>query len=504
MQTESMRRIAASVILVVMVAVPGQALVSTNVPLDHWSYPAIDKLASYGLIDSAMLAIRPISRVEMARHIARATESLEDMENPPAVLRSIVERLRREFRGDLVLIGAIDDTFTESFVKPIEDPYLTYLHAKREPDLENIQGDTFENGSNYRAGFATRIKFRERVAFYLHPEYRLSSNDHDNNVRLVEGYSKVKAGPLEVQTGKDSLWWGPGRRGSILMSNNARPLTMVKVTNPQPVQLPWILRSLGPFRAQWFLTELDDDRVISDARLSGVRVNFKPLAVWEVGFSRLVMFGGRGVPHVGPIDYAEMFFALSEQAENNQLAGFDTSLLLPLADIPYGSYLPLRSVKLYVDAAGEDEAGGIPSNWGALGGIELNDLFQTGRTDFRMEYADNHVAGKPDVFYNHSLYQSGYTYEGRVMGHYMGTDSRDVFLQVSHYLTDDVIVDVSYDRLTHDLSNDDHPSLEILRCDVTTFAWPGWEVSAGYRYEDGKDLEGSDNHIFQIQLLKDF
>ncbi len=499
-----MRRIAASVILVMVVAIPGLALVSTNVPLDHWSYPALEKLANYGLIDSAMLTIKPISRVEMARHIGRAMASLDDMHDPPSVLRRIVQRLRKEFKGDLILIGAIDDTFTESFVKPVEDPYIRYLHAERKPDLENMQGDTFEAGSNYRAGFATRIKLRDRVAFYLHPEYRLSSNDHDNHVRLVEGYSKVQAGPLEVQTGKDSLWWGPGYRGSILMSNNARPLTMVKVTNPQPVQLPWILRRLGPFRAQWFLTELDDDRVVSDAKLSGVRVNFKPLAVWEVGFSRVFMFAGQGVPSVDLLDYARLLTATRNQEEDNQIAGFDTSLLLPLADIPYGRYLPLRSVKLYVDAAGEDEAGGIPSNWGALGGIQLNDLLKTGRTDFRMEYADNHVAGKPDVFYNHSVYQSGYTYEGRVIGHFMGTDSRNVFLQLSHYLTDDVLVDVSYDRLTGDLSSDDQPSLEILRCDVTTFAWPGWQVSAGYRYEDGKDLEDSDNHIFQIQLLKDF
>lgn len=288
------------------------------------------------------------------------------------------------------------------------------------------------------------------------------------------------------------------------MSNNARPLPMVKITNPQPMPLPWILRGLGPFRAEWFLSELEDDRVIPKAKLTGIRLNFKPLAVWEVGFSRVVMFGGQGVPKVDFIDYGQMFFALSEQAENNQLAGFDTSVLLPLADIPYCGGLPLRSIKLYVDAAGEDEAGGIPSNWGALGGIQLNDILKTGRTDFRMEYADNHSVTKPNVFYNHSIYRSGYTYEGRVIGHYMGTDSRDVFMQVSHYLTDDVILDLSYDRVTHDLSNPDHPSLNILQCNLTTFSWPNWQVSAGYRYEDGKGVDYDDNHIFQVQLIRDF
>ncbi len=499
-----MRRIAAALILVVFLAGPGRALVSTNVPLDHWSYAAVDKLANYGLIDSAMLTIKPISRIEMARHIARAMQSLEDMENPPEVLRSIVDRLKKEFKGDLILIGAIDGSYSDSFLKPVEDPYVKFLHADRKPDLENIRGDVFQSGSNYRAGFASRLKFRERAAIYLHPEYSLSTTDSDNDIRLIEGYGKLQTGPFEVQVGKDSLWWGPGYRGSMLMSNNARPLTMVKITNPQPMPLPWIFRGLGPFRAEWFLSELGDDRVIPDAKLTGIRLNFKPLAVWEMGFSRVVMFGGQGVPTVDLIDYGQMFFALSEQAENNQLAGFDTSVLLPLEDIPYCGGLPLRSIKLYVDAAGEDEAGYIPSNWGALGGIQFNDILKKGRTDFRMEYADNHSNTKPNVFYNHSIYKSGYTYDGRVLGHFMGTDSRDVFMQVSHYLTDDVILNVSYDRVTHDLSNPDHPSTDIFQLDVTTFTWPDWQVSAGYRYEDGKGMNYDDNHIFQVQLIRDF
>lgn len=499
-----MRRIAASLILIALPALPCAALVSTNVPLDHWSYAAVDKLAGYGLIDSAMLTVKPISRVEMARHIAQATRKLQRMADPPDVLSSILDRLTDEFKGDLILIGVIDGVHSEAFVKPVEDPYIRFLHADRKPDLENVRGDTFESGSNYRAGFASRIRLWERAAFYLHPEFGIASADSDGDVRLIEGYGKVQGGPFEVQVGKDSLWWGPGYRGSILMSNNAQPLTMVKVTNPQPMQLPWILRHLGLFRAQWFLGELEEDRFIPNARLSGVRLNFKPLPVWEVGFSRVFMFGGRGMSRVGLFDYGKLLLAVSNQEKDNQIAGFDTSVLLPLADIPYCGGLPLRSVKLYVDAAGEDEAGGMPSNWGALGGIQLNDLFKTGRTDLRMEYADNHVSGKPNVFYGHSIYRSGYTYKGRVMGHFMGTDSRSVFVQLSHYLTNDVVIGLSYDRLTHNLSYSDHPSVDIVQCDLTTFAWPNWQIAAGYRYEDGKGVGYTDNHIVQIQLIRDF
>ena len=216
------------------------------------------------------------------------------------------------------------------------------------------------------------------------------------------------------------------------------------------------------------------------------------------------MFGGRGVPRVDLFDYAKIFLARSEQEENNQLAGFDTSILLPLAEVPYGKHLPLRSIKFYVDAAGEDEAGGLPSNWGYLYGLQFNDILKTGRTDLRFEYADNHVTGKPNVFYTHSLYTSGYTYKDSILGHHMGTDSRDLFVQLSHYLTEDLVLDLMYDRQTHDLSADTHPGVDIIGCDLTFFRTRQWRVMAGYRYENARGEGYEDNEILQLQLIREF
>jgi hypothetical protein len=500
----AMRRIAVATIVLTCLTLPCRALVSTNVPLDHWSYDAVDKLANYGLIDSAMLTTKPITRVEMARHVAQAMLSSKRLDQQPRVLTSIIERLKDEFKGELILLGVLDGVYGGSFVKPIENPYAKYLYAQNRPDLENRRGDVFAHGSNYRAGFAARANVFDRVAFYLHPEYSGASSGSESKVDLVEGYGKVAAGPLEIEAGKDSLWWGPGYHGSILMSNNVEPFRMIKVTTPQPVQLPWIFQRLGPFRAEWFLAQLEEDRSIPHAKLSGIRVNLKPHPLLEFGLSRVVMFGGRGVPDVDAFDYAKMFFALSEQAQDNQLAGLDFSVLVPLGELPRGDRLPLRSVRFYLDAAGEDEGGGVPSNWGFLYGLQLNDLFKTGRTDLRVEYADNHVPGKPNVFYEHSLYMSGYTYKNRVIGHHMGTDSRDIFVRLSHYLRDDLIVNLAYDRQIHDLSAATHPVVNIIECDVTFFRWPSWQIEGGYRYEDTSNLGDGDNHIFEMQVIRRF
>jgi hypothetical protein len=45
--------------------------------------------------------------------------------------------------------------------------------------------------------------------------------------------------------------------------------------------------------------------------------------------------------------------------------------------------------------------------------------------------------------------------------------------------------------------------LNVFECDLTLFASADWQVRTGYRYEDGSAKE-EDNHIFQLQLIREF
>jgi len=484
-------------------ALLSSAFVSTNVPLGHWSYDAVDRLISHGLIDSAMMTTKPVSRIEMARHIAEAAEKAQRLNEQNEIILAILDRLKDEFSAELIALGALEGELVQGFIKPIEDPYVKYLFAKNAPDLENQRGDIFRRHSNYRAGFASRMMFPEGVAFYVHPEYVDPSSDSDRDIDLIECYGKLtipgfEGTGLELELGKDSLWWGPGYEGSILMSNNAEPFKMIKISTPNPIQLPWIFSWFGPFKAVWFLTELERDRKVSEPKLTGLRLNFKPHPACEIGLSRAIMFGGSGIPHIGLRDYLNMWAPQREEEENNQLAGFDVCVLIPV-----GEKMPVESVKLYGDFAGEDEAGWIPSNWGKLFGVQLNDVLRTGRTDLRVEYADNHVPGEPNVFYTHSLYAPGYTYKDRVIGHHMGTDARNILVRLTHYLAEDVILGVEFDREVTNLSSEPRPATNRFGLDLTLFANKSWQLKTAYRYEDTEDGQ-RDNHIFFVQLVHDF
>jgi hypothetical protein len=490
-------------LFLVLLAIPCLSFVSTNVPLDHWSYDAVDKLIGQGLIDGSMMTTKPVSRFEMARHIAEADGNFQRLDSQNEVIAGILERLKKEFEPELAAIGAVDGNPTQDFVKPVEDLYVKYLYASSTPDIENIRGDRFDDHSNARIGFASRGQFFDFAAFYLHPEYPWSSKDPGQDVKLIEGYGKLALGKLEVEVGKDSMWWGPGRHGSILMSNNAEPFKMVKLSNPNPMALPWIFRGLGPFKFVWFLTELEEDRPIPSPKLTGMRINFKPHPAVELGLSRTMIFGGDGRPGYSFADYLKAFFANNESLtgnrENDQLAGLDASLLLPIDWL-----MPAKSLKLYFDGAGEDEAGGFPSNWGTLFGATLYDIFRTGKTDLTVEYANDHIPGKPDVFYNHFLLTPGYSYKGRIIGHFMGTDSKDLFVRLTHYLNQDIILGLQFDRETSNLSSSPQPVIDRSGLDVTFFAQNDWRLNAGYRYESTKDTPLPDNQIVFLQLTSDF
>jgi hypothetical protein len=481
---------AALVILVTLVTAPSSAVVSTNVPLGHWSYQAVDKLANYGLIESAMLTMKPLSRMEMARNVAQAVYALQSMENPPPLLITIIDRLKEEFKEELIYMGILDGSYAGSAIKPLEDPYAMYLYARDKPDLENIRGDEFQAGANFRAGFASRARLFNTLAFYVHPEYAAPAPDGD--VELIEVYGKAMLGPFEVEGGRDSLWWGPGCHGALLVSNNAEPFTMIKVSNPQPLQLPWIFRYIGLIQGQWFLTELEEDRDCPGAKLSGLRLAFKPHPAVELGATRMIMFGGEGAPAISWFDYVKTMMQFGEeQAEDNQLAGMDGSFLLPLP-----SSLPLRSVKLYGDFMGEDSVHSAPSRWSYLAGLQLNDILRTGRTDLCMEWTHTNP-----VAYIHNIYTSGYTYEGRVIGHFAGTNADDFFIQLSHYLTEDILIDLAYDELVRSRKSED-VTRRMLAANLTIFPFTDWRIRASYRYE--RRTNDEDNHVLALELIRRF
>ena len=480
--------------LILLSISPCFGFVSTNVPISHWSYELLETIADARLIQSDLLSTKPLTRLEIARLTQEARSQLNETALSGSLYDSIVIRLEREYATELEHIKLTNHTPIIGFVKPIEDPYVRIVNSDKAPDYENQQGDNFAKGTNKRAGFTTRGQLTDWAVFYLHPE--LESPSTQERLDLIEGYGKVGIGPLSVEMGKDSMWWGPGYHGSMIMTTNAEPQTMIKVANDQPIVLPGILGILGPIRGVFFVSELESNRTIPKTKFTGVRVNFKPVPDFEVGLSRTIMFGGVGNAPIDFKDYAQIFWPKNVQGEENQLAGFDIAWKLPLP-----KYLPARSVKLYGEFAGEDSAGF--HQYRPVLGIKIVDLLkQGGKTDLRFEYTKTFISRYPRVFYQHGIFQSGYTYYGRVMGHHVGTGARDVFAHLTHWFRPDLRVGLSFDRWEGMLASN-RPQTDQTGIDLLWFGPKNVQCQAQYRYESNKNQTttfNGDNHIIDVRI----
>jgi hypothetical protein len=427
---------------------------SAPLPLDSWVYHALDRLAGLGLVDSALTGTRPWSRLEAARLVAEAKAQAEDRELPP-VARRLLVRLEAELHDSLGDLGLTDESPAAGYFKPVRLLSLSNHYREGEPAFiagtnarqfaldYNNDGIEYDEGHNGQLLLESEARLGGMFLVNLRPLFS-SREGGDTSARLLQGTAALALGPVELSAGRQSLWWGQGRHGALVLTNNAKPLDMVRVTNPSPVLLPWIFRYLGPFRFDFFVSRLEEERAVPEPYFGGLRLNFKPHPWFELGVARTAMIGGEGRPDVGFDDILTIIGGENLSGNDdtsNSVAAIDARLRLP----------PLGGAELYAEMGGEDEAdllGFIPffANKAWLAGVYLPVLEPSRRLSLRLEYADlSHIDDNSPAWYRHEIYLSGYTYKKRIMGHHVGGAASDLYSELEILLPGDVTLGLSYD-----------------------------------------------------------
>jgi hypothetical protein len=144
--------------------------------------------------------------------------------------------------------------------------------------------------------------------------------------------------------------------------------------------------------------------------------------------------------------------------EGNSLASFDAKIR-----IPFG----VQPVVIYAEFGGEDQSGGgFPTKWAATGGIFLPSIGNAKKADFRIEYGDI-LTSRGEVWYRHPDYP--HEYRGRILGHHMGTDARDLFLEAHYFLLPSSYLEANLDFTQRDFPGPDRE--KIWRVSGAIVAW---------------------------------
>ena len=94
-------------------------------------------------------------------------------------------------------------------------------------------------------------------------------------------------GNVTIAASTMDRWWGPGWDGSLILSNNARPMPALTIgrNRTHAFETKW-LSWLGPWDLEVMFGQMEEDRVIPNTKFFGMRFTFRPFKSLEIGLSR--------------------------------------------------------------------------------------------------------------------------------------------------------------------------------------------------------------------------
>jgi len=479
------------VLLLAATAVCAQPAASPYVPLDSWIYPALDRLAAWGLVPSQISGQRPWTRAECRRQLAEAdTLAAGSGEYALRLLRA----LHAEFDADAPAV-VLDSFYLRA--GGIAGPALDDSYHLGET-WTNDQGRPFGRGAGGYAGAdlraasgrffgAARVEFQRAPGMEPYPQavrqtlakldgVPLSAGGAAavSRFRAVEAYAGVRLGDVQVSVGKQSLWWGPGYEAPLSFSANAEPTRNVKVSTVSPVRLGRVgVRAefvLGSLRGPWFNAQ---------------KVSFQLTRNLEMGFTRWSIFWGAGHPATAG-SFLRNFSSFDSPAgparsdPGDRKAGFDFRYRVPGLR---------RWLTLYTDSYSDDDPSPLaaPRRAAIAPGIYLARFPGLPRLDLRIEAPSTQPMGWDmggRFFYFNTQYRSGNTNYGRLLGNAVGRDGRAVQAWLRWWLPGRGRIEASYRQGKTSgkfLPGGATQSDGILRAAFDLA--PSWSLSAMSQYE---------------------
>jgi len=359
----------------------------------------IERISRAGLLNLP-LSSWPLSQAAVRRELDKANQ-----EEIPAELIAVVNRVRMAINP----------------IPPKQLPQVSMnLSASKDPAVLRSFGDT----TREQLGATLNVQGSMAGGYYQLATTIVKDPLDEDNTRFDGSHITYLLGDWWLTAGAIERWWGPGWASSLVFSNNARPVPGLSLQRSvsDPSELP-VLNLLGPWSATAFIGQMDDERAINQAKLLGLSVAFKPHPRVEIALHRTAQWGGEGRPQSA----SNLLKLITGRGDNcydsecredepgNQLGGIDVRLELP-------------KFTLYGQLIGEDEANAWPAKkaWqlGVSGGLQALGL----QGSWYIEQSDTRCASSKasgyNCFYNHSIYQSGYRYQGRAIGASWDNDSR--------------------------------------------------------------------------------
>jgi hypothetical protein len=436
--SQHFRAIATAVALLLACTTPLRAQATATVDPADPVYRVIARLAAERMIDTAIVGQQPYSRRAVARMLVEASRNRSRASASP-VLLALLDRERARFKPEIdAVVGdhgrswkmslpvdrlTVETALLSSSSRGIPGAGLGNLTASTNPLVDNHQGRPYASGNvTLGAEAATRLQLGRFAAVSFTPTVRgpVTADFRPGafaDVYVLAGSTLLRN--LRLDVGKDYVSWGQTPTGGLATSWNALPLLQLRIASDVPFVLPWFLRRLGPMRGTFSIADLGTDAQRFDhSQWIAYKVSIEPHPRFELGVAVVDEMGGSGAPKasfgkrvadvVPLVDV--VFMGESDLQFSNKLAGADVRWRVPSA----------RGLELYAESMLDDfDARRLKSSlWednGIIAGFVLPRLSASGV--WSLEGEAHHTGLR---YYEHPQFQSGLTYNARVIGDPLG------------------------------------------------------------------------------------
>jgi hypothetical protein len=502
---------------------------SSYLPLDSWIYPVFDRLAAMGYIPTSSSSVRPWTRLECARLLA---EAHENMEIDDELSLSLLVALDLELAPEKAVIDGV-----QKMEAQVESVYGRSTSIAGTPLRDSFHfgqtivddfGRPYGQGENGITGASMRAESGP-LAFYLRGEYQYAAalpaysqatqqaianfgpnvdvlpfgwNMRDgttSRIRLIEAYAALQYSNWQICFGQQGLWWGPDRTTSLILSNNAEAMPMLRLANVSPLKMPGFLSVAGPVRIELFLARQGGVHYVKlgpnfslygnaasplnpPPYIWGATLSFKPTPNFEFGFGQTVIFAGYG----RPLNFKTFLHTFSVLGN-----GQDVDPGKRAEDFNFSYHLPglRRSVVAYSElfAWNDPIQGKFVGRFAMDPGLYIPRLPRLPKMDLRMEgvYTNLPKLIGP-YFYSNAHYPQGYTNYGQIIGSWIGRQGIGGQASSSYWLTARTKATASFRRMTVDQSLLQGGDLSDFSGSMTWLVRPEVEFSATGQLERWK------------------
>jgi hypothetical protein len=416
---------------------PGTGLASSDLrdlPLSHWSNPVLDRFNARGYL--TLSETRPYRRDEVAASLSKFLNRVRsgefilsdaDLYNlkrltqeflPDAGFekRRLVERDLVHYGTDKVFAGGDIAATGITTVSRLTSPVY---QGRFDLDMWGSTGKSFVFDQKFTAVIE---KENER-------EVRTAPNVmswRGGKLLTDWSYFRFKMPWFTATLGRSQKWWGPGRFGTLLLSDNAPAF--------DALDLAFSFKRVG-FHAFAGILSTEQERY-----LSGHRLTIAVPGRVDLGFSEVVVYQAPNMlpAYVNPLlpYYAVQW---NERGDDNILWAMDAA------------WRPGYGMKWYAELLMDDviyEQGRTPApqKLGFLAGLAWADPVRLRDTDLKMEYA-----GNLKWVYTHRRYDNRYVGSdtASVLGHWLGPDAEALSVTLEHRFHPRLNLGCGYELVNH-------------------------------------------------------